>query len=229
MAKELSIFIDESGDFGEYDPHSPYYIIGIVTHSQEDDITEALDYLDRGLKQVNFQQNCVHIGPLIRREESFRYMSVMERIRILRKITNFIAKIDIGCKTFTINKKHISGDVEMAAKLAKQISDFIKEHYAYFLSFDKIKIYYDNGQVEVTKIIISVFTTLFDDAEFKKAFQKDYRLAQVADLVCTAKLTELKMTTRTLSRSEHRVLGNDREIQKNLLKPIKKKEFKKQQ
>lgn len=32
MAKELSIFIDESGDFGEYEPHSPYYIIGLVVH-----------------------------------------------------------------------------------------------------------------------------------------------------------------------------------------------------
>lgn len=28
--KELSIFIDESGDFGEYDHHSPYYIITMV-------------------------------------------------------------------------------------------------------------------------------------------------------------------------------------------------------
>lgn len=25
--KELSIFIDESGDFGEYDYHSPWYIV----------------------------------------------------------------------------------------------------------------------------------------------------------------------------------------------------------
>ena len=29
MAKELSIFIDESGDFGDYDPKSPYYIISM--------------------------------------------------------------------------------------------------------------------------------------------------------------------------------------------------------
>ena len=31
--KELSIFIDESGDFGEYCFHSPYYIITMVFHN----------------------------------------------------------------------------------------------------------------------------------------------------------------------------------------------------
>ena len=28
--KELSVFIDESGDFGEYDDQTPYYIISIT-------------------------------------------------------------------------------------------------------------------------------------------------------------------------------------------------------
>lgn len=32
--KELSIFIDESGAFGEYEQHSPYYIITMVFHDQ---------------------------------------------------------------------------------------------------------------------------------------------------------------------------------------------------
>ena len=64
------------------------------------------------------------------------------------------------------------------------------------MSFDKVKIYYDNGQVEITKIIISVFTTLLNNVELKKAYQKDYRLSQVADLVCSAKLTELKMSAK---------------------------------
>ena len=32
--KELSVFIDESGSFGEYDRQSPYYIIAMVFHDQ---------------------------------------------------------------------------------------------------------------------------------------------------------------------------------------------------
>jgi hypothetical protein len=44
--KELSVFIDESGDFGEYSPHSPYYIITMVFHDQSNDIREALTKLN---------------------------------------------------------------------------------------------------------------------------------------------------------------------------------------
>ena len=40
--KELSIFIDESGDFGEYEQHSPYYIITMVFHDQAIPISEAV-------------------------------------------------------------------------------------------------------------------------------------------------------------------------------------------
>lgn len=30
--KEYSIFVDESGDFGKYAKHSPYYIVSIEIH-----------------------------------------------------------------------------------------------------------------------------------------------------------------------------------------------------
>lgn len=50
-------------------------------------------------------------------------------------------------------------------------------------------------------------------------------MLQVADLICTAKLTELKMKSHSLSRSERRILGTDREINKRIIKPLQKKEF----
>ena len=42
--KELSIFIDESGDFGDYDPKAPFYIIGMVFQDQKNDISEAIHF-----------------------------------------------------------------------------------------------------------------------------------------------------------------------------------------
>ena len=108
----------------------------------------------------------------------------------------------------------------------QKIGRFVKKNYQFFLPWDRIKIYYDNGQVEVTKIIISVFTTLLESTELKKAFQKDYKLAQVADLLCTCALIELKKNQNMLSHSERRVLGSDRDIEKSLLKPLRKKRFK---
>ncbi|MGN1165356.1 MAG: hypothetical protein ACI4S2_02875 [Lachnospiraceae bacterium] len=36
--KILSVFVDESGDFGQYNPASPNYYVAMVLHNQEVDI-----------------------------------------------------------------------------------------------------------------------------------------------------------------------------------------------
>ena len=190
------------------------------------DISSQIGSLNETLKYTKLSRDFIHVGPLIRKEAEYARLTVEERLQILRRLLKFASKTEFLYKTFHIEKKHVGDDYEMIAKLARQLSDFIKQHYPYFLAFDIVKIYYDNGQAGVMKIIISVFTTLFEKTEYKKSLQKDYKLLQVADLVCTVKLVELKMADGTLSRSERRVLGSDRDISKNLLKPLKRKEFK---
>lgn len=220
------MFIDESGDFGDFDPKAPFYIISMVVHDQSKDISAEIRALDETLKNTTLRRNFIHVGPLIRREAEYKHMTKEERLRIFRRFVKFAKKTEFLYKTFYIEKRHIGDEYEMISKLARQLSDFIKQHYPYFLSFDTIKLYYDNGQAGVMRIIISVFTALFDNADYKKSLQKDYKLLQVADLTCMVKLTELKMEQKTLSRSERSMLGSDKEIKKNLLKPLKLKEFK---
>ena len=41
--KIVSCFIDEAGDFGDYDYHSPYYIVSIVVHEQAHSIQPEID------------------------------------------------------------------------------------------------------------------------------------------------------------------------------------------
>ncbi|MCI6703500.1 MAG: hypothetical protein SOU06_05655 [Bulleidia sp.] len=50
--KELSVFVDESGDFGEYDYHSPFYIISLVFHDQVYDISSDLAHLENSLNNI---------------------------------------------------------------------------------------------------------------------------------------------------------------------------------
>ena len=52
---ELSIFIDESGDFGEYDYHSPYYIITMVFHNQDRAIADPMARLEEDLGNLGAQ------------------------------------------------------------------------------------------------------------------------------------------------------------------------------
>ena len=39
----LSVFIDESGDFGPYEPHAPYYLVAMVLLDQKIDIVDNIN------------------------------------------------------------------------------------------------------------------------------------------------------------------------------------------
>ena len=60
---------------------------------------------------------------------------------------------------------------------------------------------------------------------FRKVMPKDYKLFQVADLLCSLKLVSLKMENNMFSKSEMMFFGNLRDLKKNYLKPLQKKEW----
>ena len=224
--KELSIFIDESGDFGEYQPHSPYYIISLVFHNQSNDISDRVKLLDEKLSIFNLNNNCIHTGPIVRREEVYQNSSIYERRKILKTFTTFVKKCPIAYKTFYIEKKHIFDELEAVTKLSKQVSNFLKDHLAYFNEFDVIKVYYDNGQVEITKMLISIFNTLFSNVIFNKVIPSQYKLFQAADLFCYFKLLSLKLENKTISDNEIKFFERPYNIHRNYIKEFKKLEFK---
>ena len=66
IMKELSVFVDESGDFGEYEKHAPYYIITMVLHDQSVDISEQIWKLNETLKNMGYgNEQAIHTEPLI--------------------------------------------------------------------------------------------------------------------------------------------------------------------
>ena len=58
--KELSVFIDESGDFGQYEYHSPYYIVSLVFHDQSVDIRHDIDHLNMKFRESGLPDSPVH-------------------------------------------------------------------------------------------------------------------------------------------------------------------------
>ena len=124
-----------------------------------------------------------------------------------------------------MKKKHIQDSVEATGKLSKQISLFIRNHFDEFLAFDNVKIYYDNGQVEVSRLLSSVFNALLPSPIFRKVMPSDYKLFQVADFICTMELVSIKLESRLFSKSEMTFFGNRRDLKQNYLKALKKKEW----
>lgn len=225
--RELSIFIDESGDFGSYAPHSPFYLISMVFHDQSKDISEPIRILEDNLRQLGFSNNYyIHTGPVIRREGEYKNMDLEARRKLISKLAAFYRKTDSTYHVFQIQKKEVKDVVDAVDRLSKQIADFVRENQEFFYSFDKVKIYYDNGQSEVTKIILSVFNSLLQNTELKKLLPSDYKLFQAADLVCTFRLIHLKLSNgKGLSKSELAFFHTEKKLQKNYIKPLLKKEF----
>ena len=73
--------------------------------------------------------------------------------------------------------------------------------------------------------VASVFNVLLPSVETKKVIPSDYRLFQVADFICTMKLTELKLKKHNMSIQELRFFGGEDGVIKNYLKDLKKYEL----
>lgn len=97
------------------------------------------------------------------------------------------------------------------------------EHTDYFNSFDRILVYYDNGQNELSSILNAVFSVLFSNVEFRKAEPQRYRLLQAADFICTVELLKIKQAEHRLSKSEEKFFYKPQELKKTFIKSVAKK------
>lgn len=122
-----------------------------------------------------------------------------------------------------IKKSECPDVITMTGKLSKAIKNELVLHQDYWDSFDKVIVYYDNGQVELTKILSSVFNVLYADVEFRKVQPVDYKLFQVSDMVCTLELLRLKAENNSFSKSESEFFNSVRDFRKNYLKALAKK------
>ena len=223
--KILSVFIDESGDFGPYKLHAPYYLVAMVLHDQSINIQNHIDGLEQHMRNSGFAQHAIHTGPLIRRESIYKDDNYEIRKKLFNILYNFTRRVEIKYICVKIQKKECPDVISMTAKLSKVIAEALRSTSEFWENFDRIIIYYDNGQVELTKILTSVFNTLYSNVEFRKVQPVDYKLFQVADLVCTMELLEEKMRAKTFSHSEESFFGTTRSFNKDYLKNFKKKKL----
>lgn len=224
--KELSIFVDESGDFGPYAKHSPYYIVSMVFHDQTIDITEDIKKLDESLINLGFADHTIHTEPLIRKEEDYAELNLNLRRAILTKLYFFAIKCGIEYKAFSFDKSEYEDSLKLGAKIARELSQFVRKNLSYFQSFDRVILYYDNGQHELNRILNTVLATELSQYDTRKAQPSKYKLFQVADLLCTLKLLSLKIEGGSLSRSEQYIFHSKKDLRKDFLKRLPQIEFK---
>ena len=223
--KELSVFIDESGDFGEITERPAYYLVTLLFHDQKNDIASNVKKLEDSTKNSGFDFEYIHTGPVIRREDVFSGLSIDERRKLLFKMLNFIVSSPIAYEMAVVNRKEAPDKISLSGKLGREISNVIGNHKAFFDEFDKIIVYYDNGQIELGAILNTVFSIHFSNVEFRKAEPQKYRLLQAADFICSMELLKIKKNENRLSKSEKQFFYKPQELKKTFFKAIGKKQL----
>ena len=54
--KELSVFIDESGDFGEIIEYPAYYLVTLLFHDQKNNIMSNVKKLEESIKKAGIKK-----------------------------------------------------------------------------------------------------------------------------------------------------------------------------
>ena len=99
----------------------------------------------------------------------FSGLSIDERRKLLFKMLNFIVSSPIAYEMAVVNRKEAPDKISLSGKLGREISYVIVKHKVFFDGFDKIIVYYDNGQIELGAILNTVFSIHFSNVEFRKA------------------------------------------------------------
>ena len=222
----LSIFVDESGDFGFAKEASPFYLFTLVFHNQAEPLTEALTKLTSRLNDLDLHNHCIHAAPLIRNEDVYKSMTYRERRNILFAMRQFLRSAPIYNQTFVYRKDHFDNKENLQARMARDLGSLFRENLDFFHSFKSRVLYYDNGQNELGRVLNTACNAWLDIEIKKDVKPYGYRLFQLADFICTLELISFKKADHRSSNIEQRFFKSG-ELEKEFLKEIHKCTFNK--
>lgn len=222
----ISVFVDESGSFDPEVSSSRYYLICLVLHDQNDAIDGEVAKLEDSMEAIGVGRNhSIHAGPLIRREREYSGMGREERRAIMSRMMSFIRKAPFSYECFALDKKYISNGAAIHDSLLQMLVRFLIDRSDRLNGYDRLRIYYDNGQSQVKDLLVEAFAIYASRTEFAVDVHPDrYRLFQVADTLCTLELARLKLQAGDrLSNSEFEFFGGVQNLKRYYLKPIVRK------
>ena len=180
--KRLNIFIDESGDFGFVKGSSDLYAVSFTLHESSDSIQSELKYLNERLKSLDYE-GMIHLAYLVAKRGDYSHFDLEKRKSLFWAIFYFSNRVKVKLKTIIIDKKYINKKMQLNMALAREIGQFVNDNREYLESFDKIVIYYDNGQETLATILDTIFAT---NPKVERRVDFDHtekRLFQVSDML----------------------------------------------
>lgn len=164
------------------DGSSDLYAVSFTFHESENSIQNELNYLNEKLNKQKYD-GMLHLAYLIARRDDYVGFSLEERQKIFWTIFNFARKIPVKLKTIILDKRYMNSKRQLNKAISIEVNKFVSNNQKYFDTFDKIVIYYDNGQETLGTILDVIFATN-DSVERRSEFDHvKKRLFQVSDML----------------------------------------------
>ena len=182
IKRRLNIFIDESGDFGFVNGSSELYAVSFTIHESDNSIVNDLKYLNDKLRKAQYD-GMIHLADLVARRGDYAHFNLEQRKDIFWSIFHFSRRVPVQIHTIIVNKKYKNNKTQLNRELATQIKEFFDSINDYMNEFEKVIIYYDNGQDALGAIID---TLLLNSANVEHRIDFDHkkkRLFQVSDML----------------------------------------------
>ncbi len=221
--KKLNIFIDETGEFGFGKGASELYGVSFTFHEQKDDIMFELNRLNERLKKLGYTE-MIHMASLIMGRAEYNSFNIKLRKSIFNSIYQFSRRIKVRYKTIIVDKRFTDNNTSLRQKLSIEINKMVNENETYFKKFDKIVLYYDNGQETLGTILDSIFYR-FEGFEHRINFDhKEKRLFQVSDMLTYIDKYDYKYKNKMKISQAEKYFFSVEDIRR-ILKELNKKRF----
>ena len=221
--KRLNIFVDETGEFGFGKNSSKLYGVSFVFHEQNHDIKPEIKKLNERLTKIGYNA-MIHTADLILRHGDYCSFDIKKRKSIFKAIYHFSRKIPVKFKSIFVDKKYTDINKVLKNQLSILIQQMLNDHEKYFKKFDKIVMYYDNGQ-ETLGVILDTIFSRFEGFEHRVHFNhQEKKLFQVADMLTFIDKYNYKYNKRKQFSKSEKYFFNDEEIRK-VLSELKSKKL----
>jgi hypothetical protein len=223
LLRRLNIFVDETGEFGFGKGSSELYGVSFTFHEHDKDVKTEIEKLNRKLEEIGFT-NMIHMAHLIMKKGEYNAIDIMVRKRIFNAIYQFSRRIPVTYRTIIIDKRKMESNRSLRSALSFEINKMVKDNEEYFTRFDKIVLYYDNGQEVLGTILESIFMR-FDGFDHKIDFDhKEKRLFQVSDMLTFIDKYDYKYKNKMPFVKGEKYFFTNKVIRR-ILKELSKKRF----
>ena len=182
IKRRLNIFIDESGDFGFTEGSSELYAVSFTIHESDDSIINDLEYLNNRLQKADYD-GMIHLADLIARRGDYAHFNLKHRQDIFWSIFFFSKRVKVKIHTIIVDKRFKNNKTQLNRELASGINNFFNSISDYMNEFEKVVVYYDNGQDALGAIIDTLLLNKTNVEHRIEFDHKEKRLFQVSDML----------------------------------------------